>query len=98
MMMSMRRGAAVSRDRDDDLAVADLDRVGLDADGRVEDGLAGHDVVLPLVPRAAEDPPLHPIAVLVDVRGQGCPDHLAEANARGLVGTGIPQGVEAAID
>ena len=38
-----------------DLAVADLYRIGLHPDGRIEDGLARGDVVLPFVPGAAED-------------------------------------------
>src|SRR3989442_111608 len=84
--------------RDVDLSVLDRDRVRDHPDLLVEQRAAGLDVVLPAVPRAAEDLALAPVLELVDLRRQGRPGHLAEADAGALVDADVLERVVGAVE
>lgn len=81
-----------------DRAIHDFDRVGRDAHLRVENGLARPDVVLPLVPRAAQDLSLPPVAIFVDLRRQRRANDLPEANPRALMRAGILQRIKCPLE
>src|SRR5205814_1172637 len=92
--------------QDDDLAVLDRDRVGLDAHLRVDQALPGRDLELPEVPGAADDLAVALDRVVVDdqraTRGRRVGDDPAEdvagAERAGLVRAEVAQGVELAVD
>src|SRR6266508_4542886 len=89
-------GGGVDRDRD--LAVVDVYRVADDAHPRVEHGLSGGDVVLPGMPRTAQDATLLAIFESVHIAGQCRADDAAQTDPRCLVRTRILQCVELAVE
>ncbi len=56
-----------SGDDDGDVAIHDFDGIGRDAHLRIEEGVAGSNVVFPLVPRAAENAPFQSVPIFVDI-------------------------------
>src|SRR6478672_6904689 len=88
---------STSGDRDRDLAVGDLHVVAHDAHLRIEDGLAGGDVVLPGMPWAAQNAAFLAVLELVDGPRQRGADDPTEADARGLMRTRVLQREKLAI-
>src|SRR5262249_31760277 len=74
--------------------VAHLNRIRLHLHPRIEHRLPGRDVVLPLMPRTPQNPPLVPVPVFVDLRRQRRPHDLPQTDPRRLMRTRIPQRVE----